>query len=201
MIKIIHLVLLGIVLAGITGCNTSSLTYQNATVNLQLDDNHFQVQGKTLHVHTDNYANIFLTQRILRLNDGSIVVYEEAKTDDLYEFNYSAIPTIKAVFDARAVSQIYFKSSFYLLQLTLQDGSILNLAAENIDDQRLAYVYGMNTGEFRKMLKQFATDKSPIQTQRVVSLRNDKSAIQSRWNSKKINFIPLVTPVRYVYGI
>ncbi len=201
MIKIIHLLFLGIVLTIIVGCKTANLTYQNSAVHLQLDDEHFQVEGKTLHQYTDNYANLFLVQKLLRLKDGSIIIYEEAKTDDLYEFNYSAIPTIKAVFDARSVTQIYFKSSFYLLQLTLQDGSILNLAAENIDDQRLAYVYGMNTGEFKKMIKKLTIQNVPLQTQRVVTLSNDKSAIQSRWNTKKINFIPLVTPVRYIYGL
>ncbi len=201
MTKIIKLFFFIIILLSFVGCQMSQLTYENNELGLQVDDNHISAKGTTLYHHTDNYANLFLSQRVLRLNNGSIVTYEEARTDSLYEFNLVPRLTIKAVFEAREVRQVYFKSSFYLIQLILKDGSVLNIAAEQFDDQRLAYVYGISTGELRKLLKKLGANEPYPLIENVRTLRNDQSALLSKWNTKKINFIPLVEPVRYIFGI
>ncbi len=201
MTKIIKLFFFIIILLSFVGCQMSQLSYENNELGLQVDDNHISAKGTTLYHHTDNYANLFLSQRVLRLNNGSIVTYEEARTDSLYEFNLVPRLTIKAVFEAREVRQVYFKSSFYLIQLILKDGSVLNIAAEQFDDQRLAYVYGISTGELRKLLKKLGANEPYPLIENVRTLRNDQSALLSKWNTKKINFIPLVEPVRYIFGI
>ncbi len=201
MVNTLKILFSTLILLSITGCQMSQLSYKNGELGLQIDNNHINAKGTTLYHHTDNYANLFLSQRVLRLNNGSIVTYEEARTDSLYEFNLVPRLTIKAVFEAREVRQVYFKSSFYLIQLILQDGSVLNIAAEQFDDQRLAYVYGMSTGELRKLLKQLGASAPYPLIENVRTLRNNQSALLSRWNTKKINFIPLVEPVRYIFGV
>ncbi len=201
MTKIIKSLLFMVILLGVTGCQMSQLSYKNGALELQVDNHHIHVKGSTLYHHSDNYSNLFLSQKVLRLKSGNIVTYEEARTDDLYEFNLLPIQTIRAIFNARAVTQVYFKSSFYLLQLLLQDGSTLNIVMEQFDDQRLAYAYGMNNGEFRNLLKQLGASSNVPLIQNVRTLGSKQNAILSDWNTKKINFIPLVTPVKYVFGI
>ena len=185
----------------ITGCGMSSMSYKNGDVQIQLDKNHFQISGTTLMKNSSNYGKLFLNQRVLRLADNSLVVYENARTDDMYEFNMEAVPTIKAVFDARDVRVVYFKSSFYLMQLILDDGRVLNLAADHFDDQVLSFIYGMSNAQMRRMAGQFEPGAKIDLISPVVTFHSAKRAIISRWNSQKINFIPLITPVRYLFGL
>lgn len=183
------------------GCKTADLSYKKGEFSLQVDEKHMKVNGTTLSRHTNSFGKLFLVQDIVKLKNGSIVTYERASTDDLFEFNLTPIQTIKVIFDARNVISVYYKSSFLLLQLILNDGRVLNIAVEQFDDQRLSFVYGMSTEQFRKILKRLDPEaaKKPL-IEKVIRLPRGSGAILSRWSIQKVQLVPLITPVRYIFG-
>ncbi|MEA3419769.1 MAG: hypothetical protein U9Q90_10280 [Campylobacterota bacterium] len=202
MVRAAKLLLSIIMLGIISGCSTTNLTYKNQQLTLQLDGQYLQVHGTSLNRHLDNFGNLYLTREILRMDDGSILVYENALTDDMFEFNLMPLQTIRIVFDARQVITIYYKDSFYLLQLILQDGRVLNVAAEQQDDQNLKLLYGMSTSRFENIMRQLgvAEVRNPI-IKRVITIHQPKDAILSRWSVKKVQFVPLITPLRMLFGL
>ena len=189
-------------LAFLSGCQTSGLSYTQGVLSLQVDNNHLKVNGTTLSNHNDSFGNLYLRQNVIKLKDGSIVVYERAQTDNQYEFNLIPIQTIQSLFDARKVIPIYYKSSFSLLQLILMDGRVLNVAAEQFDDQQLSLVYGMSNAQLTTIQKQLDPQAAqrPLM-EKVIALPGGRGAIYSRWSVRKVQLVPLITPLRYVYGL
>jgi len=185
------------------GCNkVSDISYQKGNLTIQVNDKHLHIEGRPTYRRTDSFGNLYLVQEMLRLENGYQVAYERADTDPLYEFNLTPVQTIKAVFDARSVNVIYFKSSFYLAQLILRDGSVLNLAMEQFDDQRLTFVYGMPTSQMRKMLKELDAPGLRIpMVERVITVPKNSHIFLTHWSVQLVQLTPLITPLRYNMGM
>ncbi len=189
-------------LALLGGCGGfTNLTYDNNQLSLQINEKHLDVHGDTLVHHKDNFGNLYLLQDTIKLKDGSIVVYEKAQTDTDYELNFSAGKSAEIVFESRNIKQIYFDQGFFLYQIQLRDGRILNLAVEQFADQSISFVYGMSTAQMRKMLKQLGATSSQPLVENVITLPQGKEAIKSRWNSKKIYFAPLIRAQVLIGGV
>ena len=186
-----------IALVILSACSTTDLSYKNNTLILQVDGKDLQVNGISLGRHTDNFGNLYLAHEVLKLDAGNIVVYEKARTDISYEFNFITRRTIQIVFDAIDVRQIYFSSSFYILQLTLQDGRILNTIVEQLEDQSLNFAYGMSNKQVNDLLRQLNAEALRPLKQNVISIKSQQRAIFSRWTTKKVHFAPLIVPVRF----
>jgi hypothetical protein len=184
----------------LTACSTTDLSYKNSTLALQVDGKHLQVNGTPLGRHQENFSNLYLAYEVLKLDAGNIIVYEKARTDSSYEFNFTTRRTIQIVFDAIDMREIYFSSSFYILQLTLQDGRTLNTVVEQLEDQSLNLAYGMSNKQVKDLLNQLNAKAFRPLKQNVISIRNSKRAILSRWTTKKVHFIPLIVPLR-VFGL
>ena len=182
----------------LSACSTTDLSYKNNTLALQVDGKHLQVNGTPLGRHQDNFSNLYLSYSVLQLDAGNIVVYEKARTDSRYEFNFTTRRTIQIVFDAIDVREIYFSSSFYILQLTLQDGRTLNTVVEQLEDQSLNLAYGMSNKQVNDLLKQLNAKAFRPLKQNVISIKSPQRAILSRWSTKKVHFAPLIVPIRII---
>jgi len=189
-----------IVLVILSACSTTDLSYKNNQLALQVDGKHLQVNGTSLGRHKDNFGNLYLAYEILKLDAGNTVVYEKARTDNQYEFNFPTMTTIRIVFDTREIRKIYFSSSFYILQLTLQDGRTLNIIVEQLEDQSLNLAYGMSNKQLNDLLKQLNAKALRPLKQNVISIKSPQTAILSRWTTKKVYFAPLIVPLR-VFGL
>jgi len=184
------------------GCGISELTYQNNKLALQVDKTHLEFNGKSLYRHRDSFGNLYLTQEMIRLKSGDQVAYEKVTLDPLYEFNLIPLQTIQVLFNTRSIDQIYFKSSFYLLQLTLEDGRVLNMALDLSDDQTMSYVYGMPTSSLEKMLKRLDPQMRPKpMTDYVVTIPHNSHTFLSHWSVQIVQLTPLLTPLRYLSGV
>jgi len=184
------------------GCNKiSDLSYQKGVLSLQVNKKHLQISGRPLYRHTDNFGNLYLTREMLKLDNGNLVAYERARTDQLYEFNLPPLQTIRIVFDARDIRVVYLKSSFYLLQLILQNGSVLNMALEQFDDQRLTLVYGMPTSQMKKLFKELNPQVAvPPMMENAVTIPPGSHLFLSHWSVPMVQLTPLITPLRYNSG-
>ena len=182
----------------ISACATSNISYKNEQLNLQINDSHLQVHGTQVKQHRENFSTLFLTQKLLRLDDGSIVMYEEARTDIQYQFDLSTTRNIGIIFDAKRVVRVYYNALIYGFQLVLKDNRVLNVLATQGYDQKLQMVYGMSTEKLNNMLKNLDPDALPVDYKNVINLRNEPKPFMSQWTTWKVHFVPLVVPLRRI---
>jgi len=180
----------------ISGCATSNISYKNEQLSLQINDSHLQIHGTQLKQHKENFSTLFLTQKLLRLDDGSIVMYEEARTDMQYQFEPTTTRSIGIIFDAKRVVKVYYNTLIYAYQVVLQDNRVLNVLATQGYDQKLNMVYGMSTEKLNSMLKNLDPNAKPVHYNNVINLSHEPTPFMSRWTTWKVHFIPLVIPIR-----
>jgi hypothetical protein len=180
----------------INGCATSNLSYNNEQLSLQIKDSHLEVHGTQLKQQRENFSTLFLTQYFLRLDDGSKVVYEKAKTDIQYEFEPTTARSISIIFDAKKVIKVYYNTLVYAFQVVLQDNRVLNVLATQGFDQELNMIYGMSTEKLNSMLINLDPNVRAVYYKNTINLSNESEPFMSRWTTRKVHFIPLVVPVR-----
>jgi hypothetical protein len=194
--KIVKFLFLSTTVLILTACSTTDLSYKNSMLSLQVDGNHLQLHGSSLGEKRDNFGNLYLSYRALKLDTGNIVVYEKARTDSSYEFNFTTRRTIQIVFDAIDIREIYFSNSFYILQLTLPDGRVLNIIVEQLEDQSLNLAYGLSNSQVNNLLNQLNVQAfNPLQ-HNVISIKSMQKSILSSWTTNKVHFAPLIVPIR-----
>lgn len=181
----------------LTGCATSDLSYKNETITLRIKDSSLQVHGITLQEKYDNFSTLFLTQKLLRLDDGSLVAYEKARTDIQYQFEQTTPRSIKIIFDAKRVINVYYNTFIYAFQLLLADNRVLNVLVSQGYNQELQMLYGMSTEQLNKMLIKVDPHAQPVFYYKdVIDLRNEPKPFISNWTILKVHFVPLVIPLR-----
>ena len=191
----------GIALLLLTACGpTSNLNYRNGELSIQLSDQNLQLHGKMLKQNRENFSILFLTQSLLRLDDGSMVMYEDARTDLQYQFDPITTTSISVIFDAKSMVRVYSNAFLYAYQIVLPDNRILNLIASQSYDQELQMVYGMSTKKLDSMLKKLDPNAQPAHYKNVIDLSHEPNPLISRWTTTKINFYPLVIPLRRFGG-
>ena len=194
------ILLSAILVFGMSGCGMSHLSYDSNQLIVQVEKEYLQMDGTLLSEHRDNFSSLFLSQKVLRLNEGNLVVYEYARTDLAYEFDLPITRSIQIIFEAKSVIMVYAKSHLYAYQLILKDGKILNVIAQQGDTQQLKFVYGLTTAQLNKMLKQLDTDAVGAHYKQVIRLQDEHHAILSKWNVQKVHFVPLVVPLARMSG-
>ena len=200
MYRVVKLLITVFMLAFLIGCSTTDLSYKNNQLVLQVNGKHLQVDSKFINHRMNNFGTLFIDQQLLQLNEGNMVVYEKARTDDMYEFYFPTIDTIKIVFDARYIRVVYFSSSFYIMQVILANGRPLNVIVEQLEDQSLNMVYGMTNKQINNVLNQLDSQERMPVNQHVITLSHQQSAILSRWTTYKVNIMQLVGPKRDLMG-
>lgn len=189
-----------VILFSLLGCRRSSIAYLPQSVVIKLDESQSTLHTTLLHQKLENYNNLYVTQRILRLNDNSLVVYEEAVTDELFEFENTTAWLVSEIFDAKKIYKLYSNKHLYAFQLLLPNDQILNLIAQQDDSQELKLIYGMNTEKFMQILKELDNNTKDTYYQDVMTIENTSNAIQSKWSIIKVHFTPLITPLRHLGG-
>jgi len=198
--KIIKPLLIATAMFMLSGCGMSNLNYNNKQLTLQVEQGVFQTNGTLLNAQISNFSTLLINQKIIRLDEGNIVVYEDARTDLLYQFDPTTTRSIKVIFEARKVIRVYSKNLLFAYQLILKDGRILNVIAQQDDNQYLRILYGMSTTQLNKMLKQVDPDAREAYYKQVIIIQDEQHAIFSKWDVRKIHFYPLVVPLRRLMG-
>ena len=192
--KIYKKVFLTAAIVFLNACSTSHVDFHNNKLAIQSGNSTSNYDGHLLTRHRENFATLFIDQKILQFPQGNLIVYEDARTDLQYEFGPSQQRIVSEVFNAIQVRPVSIASQLSAYQLAMPNGQWLNLLAQQSDSQELHLIYGMNNQQFKSMIKDVNTNDSlALQTQ-VMQLKDPKHAIQSRWTTWKVHFYPLVVP-------
>jgi len=184
----------------LSGCGVSGIDHSQNRLSLQVEQNQVLLDADLLQKKRANFSTLFLSQKILRLKEGNIVVFEEARTDDLYEFSPPAMTSISVLFETSSIIRVYARNDLYAYQLALPNHQILNVIAQQDESQRLKFVYGMSNRQFNTMLKQLDPNAPIVPYKDVIRISSVKHAIISRWDIRKIQFYPLVIPLSLQFG-
>lgn len=185
----------------LTACGpTSTLSYNNGQFSIQSSNQLLQQQGTQLQQNRENFSTLFITQSLLRLEDGSMVMYENARTDLQYQFDPTTTRSISVIFDAKSVVRVYANNFLYAYQLVLPNNRILNVLVSQSYDQELQMVYGMSTNKLNSILKKLDPNAQPAQHKNVIDLSRESNPLMSRWTTSKVHFYPLVIPLRRFSG-
>ncbi len=177
----------------LVGCSTSRVDFKNDQLIIKSGNTASIYNGHLIARHTENFSTLFIDQKILELPQGDLIVYEHAYTDLQYEFEPSIHRIIRYVFETNKMIPVYMGSQLAAYQIALPDGQWLNLLAQRSDTQELYFIYGMGTVQFNKMIKKIDENAPSAFYKNVIQL-NKQKAVQSRWTTRKVHFIPLVVP-------
>lgn len=180
----------------LNSCAPSSLSYSNEQLQIQVNDAYLQLNGTKLKQQRENFSTLFLTQNLLRLDDGSIVMYENAQTDLQYQFDPTTTRSIRIIFDAKSINKVYENALLFAYQVVLQDNRVLNIIVSQAYDQELKMVYGMSTPKLNSMLRKLDPKAPSAYYENSINLNNERNPLMSRWTTYKIHIIPLVVPLR-----
>ena len=180
----------------LSGCAMSDLSYNNETIYLRIDDASLRVKGKRLEEKNDNFSTLFLTQKLVRIDDATLVVFEEARTDMQYKFEPTIPRSIKIIFDAKKVIKVHYNTFIYAFQVVLKDNRVLNVLVAQGNNQRLQMLYGMSTDKMDQMLRELGQDVKPALYKDVIDLRNEPTPFMSQWSIRSVHLTPLVVPFR-----
>lgn len=180
----------------LSGCANPNLSYNNEQLNLQVKNSNIQIHGTQLKQEKENFSTLFLTQDLLRLDDGSLVMYEYAKTDIDYQFDPTTTRSIGIIFDARSVNKVYENSFLFVYQVVLQDNRVLNMIVSQAYDQELIMLYGMSTPKLNSMLRDLDPNAPLAYYKNSIDLSRERTPLMSRWTTYKVHITPLVVPIR-----
>lgn len=184
------------------GCANSYLYYTEKDQKLTLSLNNIvqQFNGKTVAQQRKNFSSLFLTQKVLRMDDGSVLVYEDGYTDPNFQFEQITSYSIRVIFEARSLYRVYSKDNLYFYQVALSNGHIINLITQQSDNQKLTMLYGMSTKSMNTLISKFDQNAPKAKILDVVRIKEPNSAIKSRWDFQKVHFVPLVGPFSQMMG-
>ena len=178
-----------------SACSNSTLTYDNSKLNLKVDNRQLQVHGTQLKANRENFSILYLDQRLLRLDDGNVVMYEYGRTDLDYEFANPTRRTMHIVFDTQKIIEVYNHAFVYAYQMVLSDGRVLNAVIAQNYDQEISMVYGMSSDKLDKMIRNLSPNRPKVPYRDVITLEHERNPLISNWTTWKINFVPLVQPL------
>jgi len=182
------------VIVFLNACSTSQVDFQNDRIMIQSGNTPSFYDGQLIAKHNKNFSTLFIDQKILKLPQGNLIVYEHARTDLQYEFGPSMHRIIQVVFDAWQLIPVYIGSQLSAYQIALPHGQWLNILAQQSDTQELYFIYGMNTAQFNTMIRKIDTNAPSAPNRHVIQFKTGQQAIQSRWTMRKVDFVPLVVP-------
>ena len=178
----------------ISSCATSNMVYKHEQLMLQMNDAQLQIHGTALEQRAKSFNALSLTQNLLRLDDDSIVAYEEVRTDMQYHFYHTTRRTIEILFNAKRVVRYYYKSHLYAFQVVLNDNRIINVLARQSHDKKLKMVYGLSTKKLNSILKKLDTNAPTFTYNTVIDLSHEPTPFMTQWTIWNIHFVPLVMP-------
>ena len=155
------IILIGVAAVGalfvwyVSSRDTSSLLIDEEGVVVTLNKKSYQIKGQPVKSESLNFPTLNVLQTVLRQKDGSLLVFEEAETDDMYQYDFSAPRTLEMVFDADGINVLFQANNLYFAAVFIKDRRTINAIFRQSDEQKLTMLYGFDDTEFLDIIKTF----------------------------------------------
>ncbi|MBL0709074.1 MAG: hypothetical protein JJW00_08510 [Sulfurimonas sp.] len=183
-----------------SGCLSSSLKLdKNDNLVLKYNSKNLELANSVKERKSLNFKDLFVTIYKLQNKQGRVLFYEEAQTDESFEFNYGGLYTLMYVFDDRLeYEEVYKRNNLRLVQLKLKNSSYLNVMIQDGDTQSYTFSYGFSNKEFLSIAKKIKVkEEEKIKKLKYEAITfSESSKPLSNWNDILIFFTPLIVPFR-----
>jgi len=191
-----------LVLFFLSACSSmTQMAYRSHTLSIQMGSTHIQLPAVEVAKRVDTYGSVAIYQHILQLDEGNLVVYEDAQTDLEYEFEPTVMRIIDVLFQTHRKVLLFAKDHMRAYQVILSDHAILNLLVQQSDSQQLQLLYGMNAEQMVRILKGLGMPTPKLPYANVMTFHRKERAIQTHWNAQNVHFYPLVVPLPRFFGL
>ncbi|MFT7003497.1 MAG: hypothetical protein ACJAWW_000846 [Sulfurimonas sp.] len=192
-----NLVLILLSLFILTGCVSSSLNLnKDKELVLKYNKSDLLLTNKVIDSSFLNFKDLFVTIYKLEDKEGRVLFYEDARTEENFEFTYSGLYTVMYVFDDRQKYNILYKrNNIQLVQFKLKDEKYLNVMIQASDSQRYSFAYGFSNKEFLEIaniIKVKGNDTIGKLEHEGLVLDSSSKAL-SNWNAELVFFKPLIS--------
>jgi len=182
----------------LSGCLTSTLVLNNnSEVILSYNNKKIEAKGELLEQNHLVFANIDVSQHVLRFKNNRVLVFESTDVSTYYQYNFSTRHSIEMIFDAKYAIIVYRRNNLYVLQIVLKNNKVINAFVQQSDDQKLSMIYGLDTKEFANVvnsIKEPDASIGKIRENNILIFDDPKMAVHTKWSVKMINIDSLLRP-------
>ena len=180
--------------------SVSSLQLENGrTLLLKVDKHTIRLDTHSVGQKQLDFRTVTLSQTILKDKDGSLLVFEHAFTDDLYQFDHrSTQQTMKMIFDSQQVVTVYQRNNLAFYQVSLDGEDVINLIVHQSGDQVLSLAYGFGNVKFTQILKEIEpshTAKAAKLQNSATVISNPEKAVKTKWSTVLNTIDSLIVPL------
>ena len=180
-----------------SACTTPHIQNNNNILEITMKDKSIvKGSGKILYENRVNLLNINVLQKVYRMDNGSILTYEDAPVSTAYVYSYGMKRTVGIVFPQYSNNLIDIQGNIFFFKLT-NEKSTLYMILENINKKRIKFVYGLDQNLFQSIYSSLATGSKVLKNNKSddsENIQEDKTIyIKSRWNNKNIILDGIIT--------
>ena len=125
----------------------SSLTLVEEGVKLKVKEKQVLLNYRLKERAPLVFSNVNITQNTL-INESETTYFEVATTVSLYEFSQQTESLVRILFEAKSSNTIFSINGLRAMQVTLDDGQVINLFILDSDTKALYFFYGMSNSVF-----------------------------------------------------
>ncbi len=177
--------------------DTSSLALTENKITLSLNKNKTVLNADILDKISMEFKTLQITQTILKLEDKTLLVFEESNTDNMYQYNFSTPTSIYMALGAREINLLLQSNNLYFAQVKLQNRKYLNVIARQSDDQSLTLLYGMSDTLLLNIIHALWEGNTSMENemwQNAMTISTQEDAILTEWSTPLHAIEGLVTP-------
>lgn len=182
-----------------TRTNTSLQLKDGQTLLLEVNKQKVRFDTTSVEQKELAFGTVTITQTILQEKEASLLVFERAVTDELYQFDHrSKAQLMKAAFDAKRVVEVYHVGNLAFYQLFTDDEQAINIIVHQSDDQAIRLAYGFSNTDFSKILETIVISGHPtdaVLKAEGITFDDPESAVRTRWNTPLHTIESLMIPL------
>ncbi len=144
-----------------------------------------------------DFQTVHVQQKILEREDGSLLVLEESKTDEMYQYNFSTAKSVQMILDAKKINMLLQANNLYFAQAVMKNRETLNVIFRQSNDQSLTLLYGLGDTEFTEIIEALKSSEAPLEsdvTHDVVMMDNPEYAVKTEWSTPLHAIDGLIAP-------
>lgn len=180
--------------------DVSSLGLSQDKITISLNKKSTFIKVQLIEEKNLIFQTLYVKQKILERENGSLLVLEESRTDEGYQYNFPTSKSVQMILDAKEIKILLQANSLYFAQAVMRNREILNVIFRQSDDQSLILLYGLGNTELLGIIEALKSSVSPLVSDvmhDVLMMDNQEYAIKTRWSTRLHAIDGLITPSDY----
>lgn len=171
-----------IVLMLLAGCSSPNIYVEDGSViGIEIDGKEISTDVEALKSDRVSLDGVWVKRTVYETSKQEILVYEVARTQSPYMFQYEVVRSLQIIFDAKNVERVDRIGNLGFYVVVPKAGERFFAVAQNINKQGIDMVYGLSEVQMNTLMANLGGKKR--MTQHVVAL-TPEHAIRSLWNPK-----------------